>query len=225
MLDAQIVATPPTSSRTRSTSVREIPPNSGLVKRRLDWRGAVAKSTTRSTCGLIPAHVARVIAAGRNSRKEGVSGGCIGRLDQHRGWFNPRCCSRSRQRRRRSRLLTTAMGCRPREDFQEQQGYEKPQTPKLLKNTARTSCGCGRIAGYRSDIVVSEEASTSGETYRGIRNALRYQLSTSTISIRRKPCRRPAHRPRPLDSRRICEAGSRSPRASTNTNSTSSIKN
>jgi len=43
---------------------------------------------------------------------------------------------------------------------------------------------------FRNDIVVSEErVNKVSETYRGIRNALRYQLSNLTTSIRRStPC-------------------------------------
>jgi isoleucyl-tRNA synthetase len=68
------------------------------------------------------------------------------------------------------------------------------------------SCGCGsRRRIIRNDIVVSEErVNKVGETYRAIRNALRYQLSNLyDFDPANIPCRTTTDRPGPLDSRRF----------------------
>ena len=106
--------------------------------------------------------------------------------DQHRGWFQS------------SLLLSLAGngaapfktvldarlhgGRRPRKDFQEQEqgAYEKPQTAEAYVKKYGADVVRLWVASqdYRSDIVVSEERINKvGETYRAIRNALRYQLS------------------------------------------------
>ena len=105
--------------------------------------------------------------------------------DQHRGWFQS------------SLLLSLAgNGAAPfktvlthgfmvdadREKISKskQGGYEKPQTAEayLKKYGADVVRLWVASQDYRSDIVVSEERINKvGETYRGIRNALRYQLS------------------------------------------------
>jgi isoleucyl-tRNA synthetase len=107
--------------------------------------------------------------------------------DQHRGWFQS------------SLLLSLAgNGAAPfktvlthgfmvdadREKIskskQAQGGYEKPQTAEAYVKKYGADVLRLWVASqdYRSDIVVSEERIAKvGETYRGIRNALRYQLS------------------------------------------------
>jgi isoleucyl-tRNA synthetase len=63
---------------------------------------------------------------------------------------------------------------------QAQGGYEKPQTAEAYVKKYGVDIVRLWVASqdYRSDIVVSEERIAKvGETYRGIRNALRYQLS------------------------------------------------
>jgi isoleucyl-tRNA synthetase len=107
--------------------------------------------------------------------------------DQHRGWFQS------------SLLLSLAgNGAAPfktvlthgfmvdadREKIskskQSQGGYEKPQTAEsyVKKHGADIVRLWVASQDYRSDIVVSEERIAKvAETYRGIRNALRYQLS------------------------------------------------
>ena len=107
--------------------------------------------------------------------------------DQHRGWFQS------------SLLLSLAgNGAAPfktvlthgfmvdadREKIskskQSQGGYEKPQTSEAYIKKWGADILRLWVASqdYRNDIVVSEERMTKvAETYRGIRNALRYQLS------------------------------------------------
>jgi isoleucyl-tRNA synthetase len=107
--------------------------------------------------------------------------------DQHRGWFQS------------SLLLSLAGNGAPpfktvlthgfmvdadREKIskskQAQGGYEKPQTSEayIKKYGADVLRLWVASQDYRNDIVVSEERINKvGETYRGIRNALRYQLS------------------------------------------------
>jgi len=105
--------------------------------------------------------------------------------DQHRGWFQS------------SLLLSLAgNGAAPfktvltsgfvvdadREKISKskQGGYEKPQTSEAYVKKYGADVVRLWVASqdYRSDIVVSEERINKvGETYRGIRNALRYQLS------------------------------------------------
>jgi isoleucyl-tRNA synthetase len=105
--------------------------------------------------------------------------------DQHRGWFQS------------SLLLSLAgNGAAPfktvlthgfmvdadREKISKskQGAYEKPQTAEAYVNKYGADVVRLWVASqdYRSDIVVSEERINKvGETYRGIRNALRYQLS------------------------------------------------
>ncbi|MSU57709.1 MAG: isoleucine--tRNA ligase [Pedosphaera sp.] len=105
--------------------------------------------------------------------------------DQHRGWFQS------------SLLLSLAgNGAAPyktvlthgfmvdadREKISKskQGGYEKPQTAEAYVKKYGADVVRLWVASqdFRSDIVVSEErVNKVGETYRGIRNALRYQLS------------------------------------------------
>ena len=62
----------------------------------------------------------------------------------------------------------------------KQGGYEKPQTAEAYVKKYGADVVRLWVASqdFRSDIVVSEErVNKVGETYRGIRNALRYQLS------------------------------------------------
>ena len=135
--------------------------------------------------------------------------------DQHRGWFQS------------SLLLSLAgNGAAPfktvlthgfmvdadREKISKskQGGYEKPQTAEAYVKKLGADVVRLWVASqdFRSDIVVSEErVNKVGETYRAIRNALRYQLSNLYDFDPASRCgRRPAHRPRPLDSRRVLPA-------------------
>jgi isoleucyl-tRNA synthetase len=105
--------------------------------------------------------------------------------DQHRGWFQ-------------SSLLLSLAGNnavpfktvlthgfmvdadREKISKSKQGGYEKPQTAEAYVKKYGADVVRLWVASqdYRSDIVVSEERINKvGETYRGIRNALRYQLS------------------------------------------------
>lgn len=105
--------------------------------------------------------------------------------DQHRGWFQ-------------SSLLLSLMGNgaapfktvlthgfmvdadREKISKSKQGAYEKPQTAEAYVKKYGADVVRLWVASqdYRSDIVVSEERINKvGETYRGIRNALRYQLS------------------------------------------------
>ena len=105
--------------------------------------------------------------------------------DQHRGWFQS------------SLLLSLAGngaapfktvlthgfmvdGDREKISKSKQGAYEKPQTAEAYVKKYGADVVRLWVASqdYRSDIVVSEERINKvGETYRGIRNALRYQLS------------------------------------------------
>ena len=144
--------------------------------------------------------------------------------DQHRGWFQS------------SLLLSLAgNGAAPfktvlthgfmvdadREKIskskQAQGGYEKPQTAEAYVKKYGADIVRLWVASqdFRNDIVVSEERINKvGETYRVIRNALRYQLSNlyDFDPAKHTVRRRQAHRPRPLDSRRIFQAGAGSHR-------------
>ena len=105
--------------------------------------------------------------------------------DQHRGWFQ-------------SSLLLSLMGNgaapyktvlthgfmvdadREKISKSKQGAYEKPQTAEAYVKKYGADVVRLWVASqdFRSDIVVSEErVNKVGETYRGIRNALRYQLS------------------------------------------------
>ena len=105
--------------------------------------------------------------------------------DQHRGWFQ-------------SSLLLSLAGNgsapfktvlthgfmvdadREKISKSKQGGYEKPQTAEAYVKKYGADVVRLWVASqdYRNDIVVSEERINKvGETYRGIRNALRYQLS------------------------------------------------
>ena len=73
-------------------------------------------------------------------------------------------------------------GCRPRERFPRasRAAYEKPQTAEAYVKKYGADVVRLWVASqdFRNDIIVSEERINKvGETYRGIRNALRYQLS------------------------------------------------
>ena len=137
--------------------------------------------------------------------------------DQHRGWFQS------------SLLLSLAgNGAAPfktvlthgfmvdadREKIskskQAQGGYEKPQTAEAYVKKYGVDIVRLWVASqdYRNDIVVSEERIAKvGETYRGIRNALRYQLSNlyDFDPAKHTVRGRQAHRPGSLDSWRVLQ--------------------
>ena len=144
--------------------------------------------------------------------------------DQHRGWFQS------------SLLLSLAgNGAAPyktvlthgfmvdadREKIskskQGQGGYEKPQTSEAYVK----KCGADVVRlwvasqDFRNDIIVSEERiSKVAETYRVLRNALRYQLSNlyDFDPAKHTRARRPADRAGPLDPGRVLPVGAGSHR-------------
>jgi len=107
--------------------------------------------------------------------------------DQHRGWFQSSLLlslAGNGAAPYRTVLTHGFMVDADREKIskskQGQGGYEKPQTADAYVNKWGADVVRLWVASqdFRSDIVVSEErVNKVGETYRGIRNALRYQLS------------------------------------------------
>lgn len=156
-----------------------------------DWKGAeaVAKSNDTLDVWIDSGSSSRAVIA----RRKEISGKdkafqadmYLEGSDQHRGWFQS------------SLLLSLAgNGAAPfktvlthgfmvdadREKISKskQGGYEKPQTAEAYVKKYGADVVRLWVASqdFRSDIVVSEERINKvGETYRGIRNALRYQLS------------------------------------------------
>ncbi len=156
-----------------------------------NWNGAdaVAKSSDTLDVWIDSGSSSRAVIA----RREEIRGQAkpfqadvyLEGSDQHRGWFQS------------SLLLSLAgNGAAPfktvlthgfmvdadREKISKskQGGYEKPQTAEAYVKKYGADVVRLWVASqdYRSDIVVSEERINKvGETYRGIRNALRYQLS------------------------------------------------
>ena len=158
-----------------------------------DWKSpeAVAKSNDTLDVWIDSGSSSRAVIAQRpeirGSEKPFQADMYLEGSDQHRGWFQS------------SLLLSLAgNGAAPyktvlthgfmvdadREKIskskQAQGGYEKPQTAEayVKKHGADIVRLWVSSQDFRSDIVVSEERINKvGETYRGIRNALRYQLS------------------------------------------------
>ena len=158
-----------------------------------DWKGAdaVAKSNDTLDVWIDSGSSSRAVIARRpeirGKEKPFQADMYLEGSDQHRGWFQS------------SLLLSLAgNGAAPfktvlthgfmvdadREKIskskQGQGGYEKPQTAEAY--VKRYGADVVRLwvssQDFRSDIVVSEERINKvAETYRGIRNALRYQLS------------------------------------------------
>jgi isoleucyl-tRNA synthetase len=158
-----------------------------------DWKGAeaVAKSNDTLDVWIDSGSSSRAVIARRaeirGKEKPFQADMYLEGSDQHRGWFQS------------SLLLSLAgNGAAPyktvlthgfmvdadREKIskskQGQGGYEKPQTAEAY--VKRYGADIVRLwvssQDFRSDIVVSEERIAKvAETYRGIRNALRYQLS------------------------------------------------
>ena len=107
--------------------------------------------------------------------------------DQHRGWFQSSLLlslAGNRKAPFKTVLTHGFMVDADREKIskskQGQGAYEKPQTAEAY--VKRYGADIVRLwvssQDFRSDIVVSEERIAKvAETYRGIRNALRYQLS------------------------------------------------
>jgi isoleucyl-tRNA synthetase len=161
-----------------------------LVKPK-DWKGAdaITKSSDTLDVWIDSGSSSRAVIA----RRKEISGKekafqadmYLEGSDQHRGWFQS------------SLLLSLAgNGAAPyktvlthgfmvdadREKISKskQGGYEKPQTAEAYVKKYGADVVRLWVASqdFRSDIVVSEErVNKVGETYRGIRNALRYQLS------------------------------------------------
>ncbi|HWD94008.1 MAG TPA: isoleucine--tRNA ligase [Verrucomicrobiae bacterium] len=158
-----------------------------------DWKGAdaVAKSNDTLDVWIDSGSSSRAVIARRSEirgkEKPFQADMYLEGSDQHRGWFQS------------SLLLSLAgNGAAPfktvlthgfmvdadREKIskskQSQGGYEKPQTAEAY--VKRYGADVVRLwvssQDFRSDIVVSEErVNKVAETYRGMRNALRYQLS------------------------------------------------
>ncbi len=183
--------------------------------------------TTRWMCGLIRGVLARGLA-----RRKEIAGkdkpfqadmyleGC----DQHRGWFQS------------SLLLSLAgNGAAPfktvlthgfmvdadREKISKSkqgQGGTKSRRRRrpMSRNGARTSCGLWVASqDFRNDIVVSDERINKvAETYRAIRNTLRYQLSNlyDFDPAKHSVAGRQTDRAGPLDPRRVFKIGKRSRR-------------
>jgi isoleucyl-tRNA synthetase len=158
-----------------------------------DWKGAeaVAKSNDTLDVWIDSGSSSRAVIARRpeirGKEKAFQADMYLEGSDQHRGWFQS------------SLLLSLAgNGAAPYKTVlthgfmvdadkekiskskQGQGGYEKPQTAEAY--VKRYGADIVRLwvssQDFRSDIVVSEERiSKVAETYRGIRNALRYQIS------------------------------------------------
>jgi len=156
-----------------------------------DWKGAdaVAKSNDTLDVWIDSGSSSRAVIARRKEiagkDKAFQADMYLEGSDQHRGWFQS------------SLLLSLAgNGAAPfktvlthgfmvdadREKISKskQGGYEKPQTAEAYVKKYGADVVRLWVASqdFRNDIVVSEErVNKVGETYRGIRNALRYQLS------------------------------------------------
>ena len=156
-----------------------------------DWKGAeaVAKSSDTLDVWIDSGSSSRAVIAHRREiagkDKAFQADMYLEGSDQHRGWFQS------------SLLLSLAgNGAAPfktvlthgfmvdadREKISKskQGGYEKPQTAEAYVKKWGADVVRLWVASqdFRNDIVVSEERINKvGETYRGIRNALRYQLS------------------------------------------------
>ena len=156
-----------------------------------DWKGAdaVAKSNDTLDVWIDSGSSSRAVIARRKEiagkDKAFQADMYLEGSDQHRGWFQS------------SLLLSLAgNGAAPfktvlthgfmvdadREKISKskQGGYEKPQTAEAYVKKYGADVVRLWVASqdFRNDIVVSEERINKvGETYRGIRNALRYQLS------------------------------------------------
>jgi isoleucyl-tRNA synthetase len=154
-----------------------------------NWTGAeaVAKSSDTLDVWIDSGSSSRAVLMRREElqHKVGQADVYLEGSDQHRGWFQS------------SLLLSLAgNGAAPfktvlthgfmvdadREKISKskQGGYEKPQTAEAYVKKYGADVVRLWVASqdYRSDVVVSEERINKvGETYRGIRNALRYQLS------------------------------------------------
>ena len=158
-----------------------------------DWKGAEAAAKSNDTLDVwidSGSSSRAVIARRKEIRGDGKpfqADMYLEGSDQHRGWFQS------------SLLLSLAgNGAAPfktvlthgfmvdadREKIskskQGQGGYEKPQTSEAYVKKYGADIVRLWVASqdFRNDIVVSEERiSKVAETYRGIRNALRYQLS------------------------------------------------
>ena len=100
---------------------------------------------------------------------------------------------------------------------QGQGGYEKPQTSEAYVKKYGADVVRLWVASqdFRNDIIVSEERiSKVAETYRVLRNALRYQLSNlyDFDPAKHTRARRPADRAGPLDTGRVLPVGAGSHR-------------
>jgi len=193
ILDAQIVRNAATLIEQHGSNVwfeKSVSELWAAVKPK-DWKGAdaVAKSNDTLDVWIDSGSSSRSVIARRKEiagkDKAFQADMYLEGSDQHRGWFQS------------SLLLSLAgNGAAPfktvlthgfmvdadREKISKskQGGYEKPQTAEAYVKKYGADVVRLWVASqdFRSDIVVSEERINKvGETYRGIRNALRYQLS------------------------------------------------
>jgi isoleucyl-tRNA synthetase len=193
ILDAQIVRNAAALIETTRLErvVREIRERIVVAREAANWTGAeaVAKSNDTLDVWIDSGSSSRAVIARRpeiaGKEKAFQADMYLEGSDQHRGWFQS------------SLLLSLAgNGAAPfktvlthgfmvdadREKISKskQGGYEKPQTAEAYVKKYGADVVRLWVASqdFRSDIVVSEERINKvGETYRGIRNALRYQLS------------------------------------------------
>jgi len=161
-----------------------------LVKPK-DWKGAEAAAKSNDTLDvwIDSGSSSRAVIA----RRQEISGKdkafqadmYLEGSDQHRGWFQSSLLlslAGNGAAPYRTVLTHGFMVDADREKISKskQGGYEKPQTAEAYVKKYGADVVRLWVASqdFRNDIVVSEErVNKVGETYRGIRNALRYQLS------------------------------------------------
>ncbi len=158
-----------------------------------DWTGplAAAKSNDTFDVWIDSGSSSRAVTAARDElrgkEKPFQADMYLEGSDQHRGWFQSSLLlslAGNNAAPYKTVLTHGFMVDEDREKFskskQEQGGYEKPQTSEAY--VKRYGADVVRLwvasQDYRNDIVVSEKRIDKvGETYRMLRNALRYQLS------------------------------------------------
>jgi isoleucyl-tRNA synthetase len=161
-----------------------------LVKPK-DWKGAeaVAKSNDTLDVWIDSGSSSRAVIA----RRKEISGSerpfqadmYFEGSDQHRGWFQSSLLLSLAGNGSAPYKMVLTSGFvvdadREKISKSKQGGYEKPQTADAYVKKWGADVVRLWVASqdYRNDVVVSEERINKvGETYRGIRNALRYQLS------------------------------------------------
>jgi isoleucyl-tRNA synthetase len=158
-----------------------------------DWKGPVAAAKSNDTFDvwIDSGSSSRAVTAARDElrgkEKPFQADMYLEGSDQHRGWFQSSLLlslAGNNAAPYKTVLTHGFMVDEDREKFskskQEQGGYEKPQTSEAY--VKRYGADVVRLwvasQDYRNDIIVSEKRIDKvGETYRMLRNALRYQLS------------------------------------------------